>query len=210
MNELKVILATLRDGDLDTLFAQNVDDFFVTYGEVWRGIKEYYNQNMVMPTTEFLESNWGDIGIMTENASLTPDHYMNALRDEFLKNEQNRILSEGTKMLNQNGVASEDFHKRLTARLAELNKYTSHAVDTDIMDMEAAERHYQDVRDRIARNGGVAGIPTGIKFFDAAYPTGWQPGDLVVVLGYTGRAKSYFTALTACHAYEKQFKPHWK
>lgn len=55
--------------------------------------------------------------------------------------------------------------------------------------------------------GGMPGIPTGISFIDSAYTSGFAPGDLIVVLGWTGRAKSITTTLFACNAHDCGFVP---
>lgn len=75
------------------------------------------------------------------------------------------------------------------------------------MDFDDAEAHFETVRDRAAAMGGTPGIPTGISFIDSAYPSGLAGGDLVVVLGWTGRAKSQFTTLLSCNAYDKGHRP---
>ncbi|MCC5324263.1 DnaB-like helicase C-terminal domain-containing protein, partial [Staphylococcus aureus] len=63
------------------------------------------------------------------------------------------------------------------------------------------------VRERAEAFGGLPGIPTGISFIDSAYTSGIAPGDLVVVLGWTGRAKSLFTTLLACNAHDSGYVP---
>jgi replicative DNA helicase len=75
------------------------------------------------------------------------------------------------------------------------------------MDFDDAQKHYEDVKARADAMGGLPGIPTGIDFIDAAYPSGLAGGDLVVVLGWTGRAKSLFTTLLCCNAHQCNFTP---
>jgi len=75
------------------------------------------------------------------------------------------------------------------------------------MDFDDAERHFEEVRAKAEAMGGTPGIPTGVNFIDSAYTSGLAGGDLIVVLGWTGRAKSYFTTLVACNAHAKGHKP---
>jgi replicative DNA helicase len=95
----------------------------------------------------------------------------------------------------------------LQADLSKLNRFSNAARDLNVMDFEAAEQHYDEVRARALANGGVPGVPTGVDFIDSAYTSGLAGGDLVIVLGWTGRAKSLFTTLVACNAHEFGGKP---
>lgn len=203
MNELKVIRAVLEKADVNTLYAENVDDFFLSYGDAWEHIKDYYSKYRAVPELEVISEKWPALTDIESGGEA--DYWMDQLREEFIDERTNRILARGAKEL----AATQDKTKvlgEIQTQLAKLNKYTGRSHVTDVMDVGAAADHYEEVRKRIAERG-TPGIPTGIEFMDAGYPTGWQPGDLVVILGWTGRAKSYFTTLVACNAYEAGYKP---
>lgn len=203
MLELKTIAATLKNEDVDVLFTDYVEDFFLVYGETWNFIKDYYKNYGVMPSIEAVGERYPDV--LGVEAHSHPDDYMSQLRDEFISEAVNRIMVKGTKFnQTESGIKAL---AEVQNQLAKYNRYTAKAKITNVMDFEEADRHYEEVRERVEAHGGVPGIPTGVNFFDASYPTGLQPGDLVVVLGYTGRMKSFFTTLVACNAYASGYTP---
>jgi replicative DNA helicase len=48
---------------------------------------------------------------------------------------------------------------------------------------------------------------TGFKAIDYAYPTGMAPGHLIVMIGWPGKGKTWFSSYLACKAWEQGFKP---
>jgi replicative DNA helicase len=204
LNELKVIRAVLEKADVNTLYAENVDDFFISYGDTWEHIKDYYSKYRAVPELEIIAEKWPDV--VEVEAAGEADYWMDQLREEYVDMRTNQILARGSKEL-KNTEKKTEMLGEIQAQLAKLNKYTGRSTVTNIMDLDAAVEHWAAVRKRIADMGGTPGIPTGVGFIDAGYPTGWQPGDLVVLLGWTGRAKSYFATLVNCNAYQMGYTP---
>ena len=202
MHESRVISAVLRTSDVDVLFRENVSDFFQDHGDTWQWIKEYYNKYREMPTVELVYEGTGFNAIEANGAV---EHYLDGLRAFYLKNKADHIATVGQGLLQ--GNPAEEVIDMWVQKLQDLKKYSVTATESNIMDLDAAEQHYAAVRQRVADMGGVPGITTGVKTIDAAYPTGLVGGDLVVVVGYTGRKKSFFTTLMACNAYDKGYKP---
>lgn len=203
MHELRVINAILNEKDVDTLFGGNLDDFFVDFGDVWTGIKDYYNKHREMPNADVVKETFSHFEKVDAQGAV--DHYADALRAFYLRNKGQNIAMVAGELFKQ--APAEEVIDALMAKLQELRSYSVTATDHNIMDLDAAEERYEKVREKVAAMGGVPGIPSGIKTIDAAYPTGFAGGDLIVCLGYTGRAKSYFTALLACNAYDRGYKP---
>lgn len=204
MNELKVIAATLNNADVDVLFGENISDFFISYTDIWKEIQEYYTDHRVMPSMKVMAEKYPELANIDIDG--VTDHYVDQLRNEFIEQKSNKIILTGIKKFKDSPDKAVVL-EQLQSQLSRLNKYTGRSTVTNIMDFDDAEQHYEEVRKRVAEMGGTPGIPTGIDFIDSAYPTGWQPGELVVILGYTGRAKSYFTTLLACNAYDCGYTP---
>jgi len=114
-------------------------------------------------------------------------------------------------MLQAGSALKEDAASRvlgnMQSQLATLSRFTNNVRDVDVIDIDAAERHYQSVKERSAAMGGSPGILTGIDAIDRAYPTGMAPGHLIVAIGWPGRGKTWFTSYLACKAWEQGFKP---
>ena len=84
---------------------------------------------------------------------------------------------------------------------------TGEVRDVDLTDFELAEKHFESIRERSLAMGGSPGIKTGFNAIDLAYPTGMAPGHLIVMIGWPGRGKTWFSSYLACKAWEQGFKP---
>lgn len=200
--ELLTINAVLKNKDIGILFGESVDDLFVAYGDAWQGIKDYHARFHSIP----------DIGVIKDKYDLeevevhgNTAYYLEELKNEYISNRLQSLLAKADSM-NDPSTAEEVLGK-LQQGLAKLNRFSHSARDLNVMDFDAAESHYDAVRERAEAMGGVPGIPTGVSFIDSAYTSGLAGGDLVVVLGWTGRAKSQFTTLVACNAHAQGHKP---
>lgn len=201
--ELQTINAVLKNKDIGILFGESVDDLFVSYGDVWAAVKEYHAKYHAIPDLEVMQSKFPDLEDVKVHANSA--FYLEDLKNEYISNKiESLLLKAGSK--NSPGSAEEVLNG-LQKGLARLNRFSHSAKDLNVMDFDEAERHYDEVRERAEAMGGTPGIPTGISFIDSAYTSGLAGGDLVVVLGWTGRAKSQFTTLVACNAHKHGHKP---
>lgn len=202
--ELQLINSVLKEGDVRVLFGEQVDDLFHAYKQPWESIKAYYNKFHQMPTIDKIQERFPNV-IEDVPVSGPTEYYLDGLRNEYIENQMEKILLSASKNLSA-GVASQTLNE-VQQKLSALNKFNNTAKDLNIMDMDDAERHYAEVRAKAEAMGGVPGIPTGLDFIDSAYPSGFAGGDLIVVLGWTGRGKSQFTTYLACNAHDKGYKP---
>jgi len=201
--ELQVINSVLKNKDIGVLFAESVDDLFTDYGDVWEDIKTYHNKYHAIPDIEVLQERHTDLD--TVDVKGETQHYLAELKNEFIANKIKALVLKASQKTSPE--TAEIVLTGLQADLAKLNRFSHSARDLNVMDFDDAERHYNEVRAQAEAMGGVPGIPTGVQFIDSAYTSGLAGGDLVVVLGWTGRAKSYFTTLVACNAHQKGHKP---
>ena len=200
--ELQTINAVLKNKDIGILFGESVDDLFVAYGDVWQGIKDYYAKYHSIPDFEVIAERYDIEEVSVQGKT---EYYLEDLKNHYISSNIERLLFKAGE---KNSPASaEEVLNRLQQGLAKLNRFSHSARDLNIMDFDDAERHYDEVRERAEAMGGVPGIPTGVSFIDSAYTSGLAGGDLVVVLGWTGRAKSQFTTLVACNAHANGHKP---
>lgn len=201
--ELQTLNSVLKNKDIGILFGQSVDDLFVSYGDVWESIKTYHNKHHTIPDFKIIQERFPELEEV--EVSGKSEYYLDGLKEEFIQNRIESILTKAASSLN------EDTSPRVLAKMQEalskLNRFSHSARDLNVMDFDEAERHYDEVRGRAEQRGGVPGIPTGVSFIDSAYTSGLAGGDLVVVLGWTGRAKSLFTTLVSCNAHEQGYVP---
>jgi replicative DNA helicase len=202
---LQTINSVLKNKDIGVLYqGGGMDELMGPYGDMWQGLKDYHAKYHAVPDAEVFQEQYDDFEIV--EVSGPTEYYLDSLRSEYLKSRTDTIVTKGAKALD-NGEVPEKVLAKLQQELGKLNKFSAGAVDMNIMDVDAAKEHYEEVAKRAAANNGQPGIPTGISFIDSAYPSGLAPGDLVVGLGWTGRAKSLFFTLLACNAHDCGFKP---
>jgi replicative DNA helicase len=202
---LETINAVLKNKDIGVLYGgSSVDELMGIYTDVWQTIKDFHARYHAIPDFEVIKERHTDLE-KVEVAQHTR-YYLDELRDEYVKNRTDTIITKGADALDK-GTPSAQVLEKLQRELAKLNRFSGAASDTNIMDMESAEAHYDEVKALSEAHNGQPGIPTGIAFWDSAYPTGFAPGDLVVLLGWTGRAKSLVAALLACNAHDKDYIP---
>lgn len=202
---LQTINAVLKNKDIGILYqGGGMDELMGIYGDMWQGLKDYHARYHAVPDPEVFKEQYSDFEVVEVTGPT--EYYLDSLRTEFIKNRTDTIVTKGAKALDD-GNAPDAVLAKLQMELAKLNKFSSGAVDMNIMDIDAAKEHYEEVAARAEALGGQPGIPTGISFIDSAYTSGLAPGDLVVVLGWTGRAKSLCTTLFACNAHDCGFKP---
>lgn len=200
--ELKVINSVCQNKDITSLMGASVDDMFGGYGEVWEFLKTYYIKHKAIPDSTILAERF-DYFEPVEAPGETA-YYVDALREKYVNSRLKEISSK--MRANTGKMASAEVLQKGLGALMKLNQYTTGAKDLDITDFDDAAEHYSEVRAKAIAMGGTPGIPTGIGFIDSAYPSGLAGGDLVIVLGWTGRMKSLITTMICCNAFNRGFK----
>lgn len=200
--EVEVLSAVCKNGDVHAILGEDAT-LFGAYGDVYDFVKDYYLKYKSVPDPSLLEQRFRDFEVVDTTAPTK--FYVEGLRSNFVESRMKELMMKAAGAL-ENGAAPEILGKLQTA-LAKLGKYTSSARDLDITNAEAAEEHFRKLREIADANGGVPGIPTMFKSIDSAYTTGMAPGHSIVVMGYTGRAKSWWAALLAVNAWMQGYKP---
>jgi len=201
--EANLISAVCENKDISVLYSENVDDLFVSHGDVWDTIKEYYTRYKSVPTLEFLEKKHSEFE--PERVSGATEYYLDELKNEYLKARIQSISLRAAKELKA-GTAPSEVLDKTNGALSKLGKFTNNVRDVDVTDFAAAEEHFAAVRER-SNATGSPGIPTTFKSIDSVYPTGMAPGHLIVAIGWPGKGKTWFTSYLACKAWEQGFKP---
>lgn len=184
--EAEVISAVCENKDISTALTAQIDDMFISHADVWEALKSYYYRHGSVPSTDVLVRQFDDFA--PESVSGPTDYYVDLLRDSFVRgNIKNYLLDAGKELRSEPSRLVLD---KLQSQLSKLSQYTSVAGDIDLSDFESAKRHYEQIHDSSEQNGGNVGIMTGLKAFDASVPTGLAPGNLVILLGYSGRGKA--------------------
>lgn len=204
--EVKVINSVLKNDDQSALFAPSVDDLFNAYGDVWKHIKNYHATYGVLPSFEVVQEKFGKDTVPDVETPGKTKYYLDELRAEFVNNRVEGLLTRASVELKK-GTTHQEVKNALQDALQKLDRFSTSARDLDIMDMETAERRYDEVREKAEAMGGTPGIPTGLDFIDACMPLGMQAGDLISIIGYPARGKSAVATLFAAKAIARGYKP---
>ena len=201
--EAALITAVCDNKDISTVLADNIDEVFTSHRDVWEGLKSYYLKFKAVPDISVLTEKFKDfepVKVKGETA-----YYLDQLKNEYLTSRvRNLLLTSGASLKTE---ASARVIAQMQTELTALGRLTANVRDVDLTDYKEAERHFEAVRTRSDAMGGSPGIMTGFKAIDYAYPTGMAPGHLIVMIGWPGKGKTWFSSYLACKAWEQGFKP---
>lgn len=202
--ELKVLNSICKTKDIKAVMSgSHINQMFVGYPDVWEFIRDYYSKHRAVPEVALLSEKFNYFDDVEVNGPTA--YYVDEFRNEYMNSELQRLT---LKMRDKVGVAAPGFViQNVIADLMKLQDVSVESQDRDITDTDFAMKEYEETRLKAEQMGGVPGIPTGIDFIDQAYTSGLAGGDLVVVLGWTGRAKSLITTMVCCNAFNRGFKP---
>jgi len=198
-----VITAVCKNKDIATVLAENVDDVFVLHRDVWESLKSYYYKFRSVPDISVITERHKDFE--PESVKGETGYYLDELKNEFLGGKIRELLLTSGSNLKTN--AAVRVLQGMQNELSSLSRIANVVRDVDLTDYALAEKHLEAVKNRSLAMGGSPGIMTGFKAIDLAYPTGMAPGHLMVMIGWPGRGKTWFSSYLACKAWEQGFKP---
>ena len=202
-SEAAVISAVCKNKDIATVLSDNVDEIFTSHRDVWEGLKSYYLKFRAVPDVSVLQEKFKDFE--PEAVKGETGYYLDSLKNEFLTSRVKDVLLRNGSNLKNNSATRVIME--MQTELNALSRLTGAVRDIDLTDFTLAEKHFESIRERSAAMGGSPGIITGFKAIDLAYPTGMAPGHLIVMIGWAGRGKTWFSSYLACKAWEQGFKP---
>ena len=201
--ELKVLNSVCQTKDIQSVMSRNIDPMFEIYPDAWKFIKEYYSKHRAIPDVNILEEKFTDFDVIEVKGETA--YVVDQFREEWATRQLEGLTYKLRDRVGKE--ASKEIIQGVIARLMQLQNIAVESHDLDITDFDSAQEEYKATRLLAEQMGGVPGIPTGIGFIDSAYQSGLAGGDLVVVLGWTGRAKSLLTTKICVNAFNRGFKP---
>ena len=202
-SEVSLINALCKNKDISVLFETDADLLFTSHGDVWQGVKSYWEKYKTVPDIGTLQEKFN---YLEEVPSKSPTKfYLDELRNEVIATRmRNLFIDKNTEL---QGNSSERILQDTISELTKLNRLTGNVRDLDISDYQQAEKDYIDRQSKSLLMGGTVGIPTLFPGIDSAYSTGMAAGHLIVVIGWPGRGKTWMTAALAYNAWKSGFKP---
>lgn len=201
--EAETINAICKNKDISAAFSDNIDDFFTAYGDVWDGLKSYYAKYRVVPDASVLAEKFQDFEVIETNEPAPA--YVDKLRNTFLERKIRSIVLENSGDLTASSATR--VLDKLQTEFSTLSKYSATIKDVDVTDIEDSERYYRELKIRADAMGGSQGIPTGFDIIDKSYHTHMAGGHLIVMIGWPGKMKSWFSERVAINAWLAGFRP---
>jgi replicative DNA helicase len=199
--EAKVLSAVLKDKQLHVLLQANPDSLFRTHKDVWEFIKQYSEQNSVVPSIPLVVEKFRDFDPVGEIGNTK--YHLEELRTSYLQDSLSNVLMSTAKQLQDN--KPNDALNTLIGKTSELKKITADIRDVDATDIEDALAHFHHVKE--LNEKGNYGIKTGLAGFDNYLPAGITPGQFGILLAYPAIGKSWLALFMAVQAWKNGRKP---
>lgn len=185
-SESALISAVCQNKDIAKVMADVDDSMFVSHKDVWIGLKSYYYKYQSVP----------DVSVLTDRFTLfTPEkitsptaYYVDKLREDYLGQGLRDIILGASKSIKES--APQEVLIDIQNKISSLSKHAHVVRDVDVTDVDDAQDHYEALMARSNDMGGSPGIQSGFRSMDINYPTGFAPGHLAIMLGYSARGKA--------------------
>jgi replicative DNA helicase len=199
--EIALLNSIITTGDVATCIDENVGSVFGEYEDVWKFIVSFHGEYGRAPAKDVIKNNFKSFEFFKSEAPL--QYYIDEARKHSLGRGVRTTLFKASECL-KNGDDPAKIISLLQNEAAELMRDSGRLSDTNIADFsERAEILYDRINNPDKK---TLGVPTGFEVIDAHFG-GSQPGDFIVVIGWTGVGKSAFTRLVAANAWRQGYTP---
>jgi replicative DNA helicase len=199
--EVSLLNAVIDTGDIAHCIDNDCGDFFYDNKDVWDFVVDFYHKYQKAPSKITIQENFKDFPLVKVEEHL--DYYIDQAREKCIEYEIKSLVRQAGDILRESGAGPAlNFFVQKTNSLM---KVSGRVKDVDIASDYMAR--VNDLRDRVGgKNKGHLGIPSGITVIDHHFG-GWQKGDLVVILGWTGVGKSFMGLMFAINAWLHGYRP---
>ena len=202
-NESALISAVCQNKDIGIVLSENVSDLFVSHADVIQDLKNYYYKYNAVPEVEQLVERHSQF--IPEPITAPTEYYLDELRESFMQSKlKQTLLAAGKGLKDDSATRVLD---SLMKDVTQLAKYSTTVKDINLTDVASAEEHYDALRLHRDSNDGNIGIKVNLKSVDRSMPAGMAPGNLIILLGYSGKGKSWLGGYLANQAFLQGKKP---
>lgn len=202
-NESALISAVCQNKDIGVVLSENVADLFVSHADVIQDLKNYYYKYNAVPEVEQLVERHSQF--IPETITAPTEYYLDELRESFMQSKlKQTLLAAGKGLKDDSATRVLD---SLMKDVTQLAKYSTTVKDINLTDVASAEEHYDALRLHRDSNDGNIGIKVNLKSVDRSMPAGMAPGNLIILLGYSGKGKSWLGGYLANQAFLQGKKP---
>ena len=192
-------LSLIRDHKTFNEFQKHgiTSECFVIYTELFDFINNYFHKYDSIPAEAVIKTNFPEFVPLPD---VKPEE-IRYLSEELTKSNVQRraikIINDSSEMIDT------DPYGTIETMIHRLSSVRQKAVESrSYMDKEAVKRYNLVMANREkAGKGMTVGLKTGIGIFDTKY-IGWQPGDLIAIMGRMGIGKSWVLIYSSCVCYD--------
>lgn len=199
--EVALLNAMLDTGEVAHCVESGCDKIIYDNKDVWNSIVEHYHRYGKAPGKAVIQEEFKSFPLL--NTTEPIDYYIDQARDKYTENEIKSFVRQAADILREEGATPAlNFFVRKSTSLMRIG---GRVKDVDIA--SDYQERIKSLRERIdGKNEGHLGIPSGISVIDHHFG-GWQKGDLVVILGWTGVGKSFLGMMFAINAWLYGYRP---
>lgn len=203
MNYETELLNAILDTDKDEypeVLALPIEEWVFDHDAEWKFINDHYNKYGKFPDKKVVKEKFKSFDAIRTTEPF--DYYVDKARKESLNQSMRQVTYDAINMLKE---GSSDAALAYVLREAQkLQRDSIRVKDTDIVG--EYEERVANFRERIMNDEDVLGVPSGIATIDQHFG-GWQNGDLICLMGWTGMGKSFFAILFAINAWLNGYRP---
>lgn len=199
--EAELLNAVLDTGEISHCIEAGCGDLILDNRDVWNEIVNHYNQWSKVPGKPIIQEKFKSFPLLKTTEPI--DFYVERAREKFTEHEIKSLVRQAGEILKDQGAtpALNFFVSKSTALMKVGGRVKDADIASDYMD------RVNNLRERLnGKNEGHLGIPSGVSVIDQHFG-GWQKGDLVVLLGWTGVGKSFLGLMFAINAWLYGYRP---
>jgi replicative DNA helicase len=198
--EVRLLNSIVDTGDYVSAVNGGVENVFIEYRDIWNFVVSHYDMHKKVPSKETVKQHHPDFEFI--NTPEPINYYIDEARKESLAYQTRGIVAKAHAMISD--VGPRQALSFLMEETSKIYKFASALKDTDLVG-EWKDR-YNDLLERSKNKKSIQGISSGINVIDTVFG-GWQAGDFVVLLGWTGVGKSFIARLFAVNAWKAGYRP---
>ena len=198
--EVRLLNSIVDTQDYVSAVNSGVENVFLEYRDLWNFIVSHYETHSKVPSKETVKQHHQDFEFISTPEPLA--YYIDEAKKESLSYQTRGIVAKAHGLINESGP--KEALSFLMEETSKLYKFSSNLKDTDLAG-EWKDR-VRDLKARSLNPKAIAGIPSGIDVIDKVFG-GWQSGDFIVLLGWTGVGKSFIARLFAVNAWKAGYRP---
>lgn len=196
--EQRLISSIINEKILGDILLHGISsEEFLIHTEVFTFIQTYFNRYNSIPARAIIESSFPGFNYLDD----VKEHEIKYLCDELIKSSTKRkaieLINESSELLTKDPYGAID---SLVNRLSNIRRPVNYS--RSYADADAPKRYAKALENRDKIKKGIStGLKTGISLFDDKY-LGWQPGNLIGIVGRLGVGKSTLAEFLACQTYQ--------